>query len=439
MSEIINPNAAGIDIGSKINVVAVPEDRSDDPVRTFGTFTSDLHQLIDWLKSCRVDSVAMESTGVYWFHLYTMLVGAGIEVYLVNARHIKHVPGRKSDYVDAQWLQKLHTNGYLNASFQPDNLTRELRDIVRFRKTIVEQCATIVRRMQKAMEQMNIKLQNVISDIDGKSGRAIIKAIINGQRDPELLSKLVDKRVKTHHSKIIESLRGNWRDEQIFILKLLIEQLEHFENQLQTCDKQAEQIISQFDKKTQISIKADRKEKRQPAFNTNEYVANIYGVDVTKIPGISKSSALSIFSELGPNLQEKFPSLKQFLSWLNLVPDNEITGGKVTKRRRKKKKNRAGKAFREAANGLWNAKNPLGELLRAKKRQKGGTQAVIAVAKKIASIFYTIVTKQIDYDESQITKYQTTQMKRRIKKLEYKIKSIKSQLNHNQSLNECVI
>src|SRR5690606_39152365 len=213
MSKLVNPNAGGIDISSKEHYVAVPEGRSKECVRTFQSFTEDLHLLAQWLQSCGIETVAMESTGVYWYHLYTVLLDYGLEVYLVNARHVKNVPGRKSDVSDARWLQQLHSFGLLNGCFQPDNLTRELRNYVRQRKTLVRQMTTAVQRMQKALEQMNIKLNNVVSDRQGNTGIAIIAAILGGERNPGELAKLRDRRIKASKEVFLKSLEGTWRAE----------------------------------------------------------------------------------------------------------------------------------------------------------------------------------------------------------------------------------
>ncbi len=435
MSKLLNPNAAGIDIGSKINYVAVPEDRDAESVRSFGTYTCELKRLVDWLITCKIDTVAMESTGIYWYHLFTMLDDAGIDVYLVNAHHIKKVPGRKSDVVDAQWIQRLHSAGLLNKSFQPDNLTRKLRTIMRLRKSIIEQIGTQIQRQQKSLEQRNLKLHQVLSDIDGKSGRKIIEAIIDGQTDPIELYSHVDKRVKASRANILAALEGNWREDQLFVLEISYNQMVHLESQLQLCDKKIERIIQQFQTgpKDQ-SIKPNRKEKRQPAFNVNQYLANIYGVQVTKIPGFKNTTALTVLAEIGPDVKEKFPTLKQFLSWLNLVPDNDITGGKIVKRRRKKKHNKAGLAFRASSNALWNAKNPLGDLMRSKKAQKGASTAIIIVAKKLASIFYTMVTEKREYNEKYVMKDKANYYHSKLKKLQKSMNEVQNYLTEYQSI-----
>lgn len=439
MKKSFNSNAAGIDISSREHVVAVPEDRDNQSVKKYSTFTADLRRLILWLKKCKIDTVAMESTGVYWYHLYTMLLDTDIEVYLVNARHVKKVPGRKSDINDAQWLQQLHSYGLLNACFQPDNLTRALRTVTRQRKQIVQDMSTQTLRMHKALEQMNIKLHNVLSDITGKTGRAMIKAILEGQRDSEKLYKNVDPNVKASKEDILKSLEGNWREEQLFTLKIAYDQLLFLESQLGQCDQEAEKIISRFTTKVNKKVKPKPKKSKQPKFNVEQYLVNIYGVDVTNIPGIKATAGLTILSETSPHLQEKFPTDKQFLSWTNTVPDNDITGGKIVKSRVKKKKNKTGQAFREAANTLWRSQCPLGDMLRKRKAKKGAKSAIVYMARKLASIYYKMVTEKVEYDESQIVKNRKAYLENKLKYLTLISEKIKLQLTENQVLAPVVI
>lgn len=400
MAKIINPNAAGIDIASNVHYVAVAKDRCKNPVRNFKGFTKDLHQLAQWLFSLGIETVAMESTGSYWFQLYTILLDYGIEVCLVNAYHVKNVPGRKTDVVDAQWLQELHENGYLKACFQPDNLTREVRTYVRVRKQIVRDMAKETQRMQKAMVCMNIKLHDVISNINGETGSAIINAIINGERAPERLASLSNKRIKCSQETLIKSLEGNWRNEQLFCLKMARERYQELEKHLLRVDQESEKVIKLLGQQTveKKKIKPQPTKNKQPAFNLAQNLYNVYGVNVTAIYGFKQTTALTVFSETGVNLKAKFPTVKQFLSWLNLVPNNKISGGKILSSKVPKRRNHAGQAFREAANGLWNAQNPFGDYLRAKKNKSGAGQAIVATAKKIATIFYKMVTEKVEFD-----------------------------------------
>ncbi len=436
MAKLYNLNAAGIDISTKEYVVAVPEDRNEDYVRTYGTFTKDIHLLAKWLKECKIETIAMESTGVYWYHLYTVLLDYGFEVYLVNAQHVKNVPGRKSDVEDAQWIQELHTYGLLRASFQPDNLTRSLRNYVRQRKSIVQQMTTEIQRMQKALEQMNIKLNNVIRDICGKTGLAIISAILQGERDIDKLAELRDWRIKASKETIINSLEGNWREEQIFNLKMAYEHYFFLQKQLSKCDAQSQSVLEimaqsnsdQTSEKSKITTNKNKKNKIH--FNARDYLCRTLGVDVTNIHGIQEITALTILSETGANLKEKFPTEKQFLKWLNVVPDNKITGGKVISSKVRKKKNRAGQAFRDAASSQWKAQNPIGDYLRGKKAKSGGKQAVVATARKLASIYYKLVTEKEEFDTEILKRNSEFFLKTKLKQLTILKTRLENSLNY---------
>ena len=419
-TKLVNLNAAGIDISSKEHVVAVPEDRSERSVRTFQGFTRDLHQLAKWLQSCKVETIAMESTGVYWFDLYTILLDYGFEVYLVNAYHVKNVPGRKSDVSDARWLQELHTFGLLRGSFQPDNLTRTLRNYVRQRKHTIRQMTRETQRMQKALEQMNIKLNNVIRDLNGKTGTAIISKILEGERNPKVLAQYRDWRIKASEETLIKSLEGNWREEQIFNLRMAYKHYLFLQTQLNQCDIESEKVIERMTRNSLSKKEVDKiqKSKNNPNFNVSQYLYKALGVEVTKIYGIKEITALTIFSETGANLKEKFPTEKQFLSWLNVVPNNKITGGKVISSKVKRKKNKAGQAFRDAASSLWSAQNPIGDYLRRKKAKSGGKQAVVATARKLAAIYYKMVTQKVEFNPKFITKNKEEYLKNRLIQLE---------------------
>jgi len=429
MDKLKNSNACGIDISAKEHVVAVPEDRSSQPVRTFGTFTEDLHLLAKWLLDCKIDTIVMESTGVYWFHLYTVLTDYNFEVLLVNAQHVKRVPGRKSDVSDARWLQQLHSYGLLNGCFQPGNLTRELRDIVRLRKAIVRDMSKQIQRAQKALELMNIKLPLVMSDITGKSGSNIIKAILEGERDPHALIKHADGRLKASKQMLLKALEGNWREEQLFNLKVAWEHYQFLLTQLDQCDLQAENTLTKFDAPHDNQLPDTKyKSKNQPKFNVRNYLFSVLGTDVMQIDGFKETSALAVFSETGPCLQGKFPTDKQFLSWLNLVPDNKISGGKLLASKVKKKKNKAGQAFREAANSLWNSKSPLGDFIRLKKANIGSKSAITATARKLAAIYYKMVSDKVSFDREILNQTRRVHLLRKVTALEKNLQLAKMQL-----------
>jgi transposase len=438
MAKIVNSNAAGIDIASNIHYVAVSPDRCTTPVRSFQGFTSDLHNLAQWLVSLGIDTVAMESTGSYWYHLFTILEDYGIDVCLVNAQHVKNVPGRKTDIVDAQWLQDLHESGYLKACYQPDNLTRELRTYVRLRKQIIQDMTKETQRMQKAMIGMNIKLHDVISDITGKTGTAVVNAILSGERDAVKLSKLRNHRVKCSEETLRKSLEGNWRSDELFCLQVARDRYKELERHLLKTDNESERVIKLLSATASHNqkkkVKRHKTDKKQPQFNVEQHLFNVHGVDVTQIFGFKQTTALTVLSETGSNLQKDFPTLKQFLSWLNVVPDNKISGGKVLSSKVRKRKNHAGQAFREAANSLWNAKNPFGDYLRSKKSKSGSGQAIVATAKKIATIYYKMVTEKIEFNPYIVDGNRQQYLEKRMKSLTKSIEKLKVELSDYQSI-----
>lgn len=335
--QVINPSAAGIDVGSTFHYVAVPEDRSDTPVMRFDSFTRDLHALAKWLKECEIETVAMESTGIYWVQLFMILEQYGFEVFLVNAHHVKNVSGRKSDVSDCQWIQQLHSFGLLSASFQPEELTRSLRGYMRHRKNLTQSYATHVLHMQKAFEQMNIKLHNVLTDITDKSGQAIITAILNGERNPQSLARLANVYVKCSEEALIKSLEGNWQDEPLFELKQAYELYTIYKEKIAECDTEIEKAIQKFNPDVDTSAYKNAPRgvynKNRLNFNATLYLKDLIGVDITQIFGISEISAMEIISEVGIDMS-KWPTEKQFTSWLNLAPNNRISGGKILKGKR---------------------------------------------------------------------------------------------------------
>lgn len=404
MAKVINSKAAGIDISSKDHYVCVPAAKRKDygEVRTFGSYTVNLHEIANWLKEHKITTVAMESTGVYWIELFSVLKSYGFEVLLVNAHHIKNVPGRKTDVKDAQWIQKLHSYGFLNGSFQPDNELRTLRTLVRRRTEIVRDMSRATNRLIKSLEQMNIKTRQVIADIHGKTGSAVIRSILSGEREAKKFLAFKDVRIRSSDEDFVKALEGNWKEEQLYCMKIAQETYEFLKSQLHGMDKKIEQVLA----KMQTSQKRDLEEidpighkpKNAPRFNAKGYLKNILGVDVTKIYGLKEGSGLVILSETGYDLKKKFPTEKQFLSWLNLVPDKKVSGGKVLSKKMKKKKNKAGQAFRAGAATLWRAKNPLGDQLRSKKARKGAGPAIVSTARRLAIIYYNMVVNQNEFD-----------------------------------------
>jgi len=396
--QIVHQNAAGIDIGDMLISVAVPPGRDEVCVKEFGAFTSDLHAIAQWLKNCRIETVAMECTGVYWKNLFTMLIQYGFDVCLVNARHTRNVSGRKTDEKDAQWIQRLHTCGLLNSCFLPDDHTQTLRTLVRQRRSLTQDSTRYILRMHKALEMMNIKLHAVISNITGKTGSSIIKAIISGERKPENFLQFVDRRIKADQETILKSLQANWRSEQLFLLEQSYRMHLSAQQEIQLCERQIESALQTFTAPASqgvIEQAAPRikkaKTNNQPTFNTREYLKSIYGVDVLDIYGISEIGALEILAETGTDLG-KWPTEKHFVSWLNLCPNNKISGGKlISSHMLKKKPNPASQAFRTAANSLQRSNHWLGDYFRRMKSKGGNKYAIVASSRKLAIIYYKMV------------------------------------------------
>ena len=395
---IVNPDAAGIDVSATMHAVAVPVGRDSEHVKEFGAFTEDLHSIAQWLLQCRITTVAMESTGVYWKQLFAILIQYGFKVSLVNARHVKNVTGRKTDMDDAQWIQKLHSCGLLNSCFLPDDATETLRSLVRHRKSLLEDSSKYVHRMQKSLELMNVKIHSVISDIMGKTGKAIIESILSGQREPASFLQHIDPRIKADKDTILKSLNGNWRDEQLFLLEQNYELHKLIENRITICETKIEAVLQMHAAiandgivEPAAVIVSKKKKKNDPAFSVQSYLLKIHKVDVTAIFGISSGTALEILAETGTDLS-KWESEKHFVSWLNLCPNNKITGGKlISSMVMKRKAGAATQAFRAAANTLQRSDHWLGDYFRRMKAKGGNKYAIIATARKLAIIYYKMV------------------------------------------------
>jgi transposase len=429
---VINPRVAGVDVSDKEMIVAFPIEDSHLEVRSFPCFTSDLESLASCLKEHGIESVAMESTGVYWESLFRLLKDHRFEVCLVNAKHVKNVTGRKEDESDAEWIQKLHSCGLLHASFQPDNQTRALRSIVRHRQNLVRTATTYLNRMQKAMELMNIKLHTVISDIDGKTGLRIIQAILAGEHNPQVLAQLTDPRIKASREEIIKSLEGHWAPEHLFELRHCYELYSIHQQKIQECDREIEsqlrtQIAANHDGvlPTIPSVPRKRSSKHQVSFNLTANLIELNGVDVTHVTGISEISALTIFSEVGPDMS-KWKTEHHFTSWLGLAPNTKKSGGKVISSRIPKKKHYAGQAFRVAASSLYHSKTPLGDYYRRIRAQAGPNKAVVATARKLAIIVYKMVQNQSAFNPQALSDYQQKYNQKKINQLKKKIASLEA-------------
>jgi len=424
---VINPTAAGIDVSDTEMMVAYPINSEQLEIRVFGCFTRDLHSIAKCLKENGTTTIAMESTGVYWVALFLLLQEYGFEVYLVNAKHVKNVTGRKDDESDAEWIQKLHSCGLLSASFQPDNMERTLRSMVRHRKNLVQTSSTYINRMQKAMELMNIKLHTIISDIDGKTGLLIIEAILTGERDPEVLADLRDKRIKASREDIIKSLEGHWTTEHLFELRQCYQLYCTHRQMIEECEREIEkQLVEQIALKNEGIIPDIPKVKRKVSgkhkapFNLTAYLKEILGVDVTEVFGISELSALTILSEVGRDMT-KWKTEHHFTSWLGLTPNTKISGGKVISSRIKKKKHHAGQAFRIAANSLYNSKSPLGDYYRRIRAKAGAAKAVVATARKLAIIYYKMVANKEAFNPKALQDYHQKYKEKKINQLKKKL------------------
>ena len=437
---LVRPNAAGIDVGSTFHAVAVPPGRDEPRVRTFGAMTSDLQQIVDWLKKCGIDSVGMESTGVYWKGIFTALIQNGFEVSLTNATQVRNVTGRKNDEDDAMWIQKLHSCGLLKSSYLPDDEQSALRTLVRYRKTLTEDYSRCVLRMEKSLELMNIKVYTVIKDITGKTGTRIIEAILAGERNPKNFLPFVDGRVKASKDAIEKSLEGNWRAEHLFTLRSCYELFKFYKQSIAQCDGQIEQHLQRFDarqnegvfeplKKIESDLKTPgkkKKNKNSPLIDIRKYLQNIHGVDVMEIYGISDISALQILGETGTDLN-KWENEKHFTSWLNLCPNNKITGGKiVSSKLMKKKPNLSSQSFRNAANAVQRSNHWLGDYFRRMKSKGGNKYAIVTTANKIATIYYKIVQNKEAFKPVDLKQYQDRYKKAKIAYLERKLKQLKN-------------
>jgi transposase len=408
---ILEPNAAGIDIGAREIFIAVPPDRDEHPVRVFSTFTEDLQKMAKWLVSCGITTAAMESTGVYWIPLYDVLEQHGVKPCLVNARGMKNVPGRRTDWHECQWLQFLHSVGLLRAAFRPEGDICAVRSLMRHRAELVEMTSQHIQHMHKALTQMNVQIQHVISDITGLTGLAIVDRIIEGERDPAVLAKLRDWRIKASEETIRKSLEGNWRPEHVFTLKQSRNSYRHYQEQIAVCDEEIEKRLVAFQPRVdpeQRPLPPDRKRQQhsrkkkngnpKTGFDLRTESYKLFGVDLTQIPGLM-AMILTLFSEVGRDMS-RWPTAGHFVSWLALCPDNDISGGRVLWRGMRRVRNRAGHLFRLAAYSLHHDETPLGDYLRRMKSKLGPAAATTATAHKIAIIFYTMVKKQVEYDES---------------------------------------
>jgi transposase len=432
---VLESNAAGVDIGATEIYVAVPPDRDPQPVRRFSTFTQDLMAASDWLERCGITTVAMESTGVYWIPLFQMLEARGLKVCLVNARHVKNVPGRKSDVSDCQWLQYLHAVGLLRASFRPEQQVCAVRSLTRYRESLVEMAAVHLQHMQKALDQMNLQLHHVISDLSGTTGMAILDAVLAGERDPKKLARLRDPRIKADEATISRSLVGDYRREHLFTLRQSVTAYRQYQELMAGCDVEIERMLEEFSSAAEggagplpPSAKHRQKPRRNELkFDLRGHLYRIFGVDLTAVPGINAQTAHTLLAEVGCDLSA-FPNASAFASWMGLCPDNRVSGGKVLSARTRKVKNRLARALRLGAQSLFRSQSWLGQFYRRMRAKLGAPKAITAAAHKLARILFHLLTTNQPYDESVFAQQQIQNNQRIHRKLQQQAKSYGYQL-----------
>jgi len=422
--EQIQRNAAGIDVGATEVYVCVPAGRDDERVRSYATFTADLHRLADWLVHCGVETVAMESTGVYWITLYDILEARGLRVYLVNARHLKNVSGRKSDVSDCEWLYQLHTYGLLRGSFHPPDDIRALRALARHREMLVSYRAAHIQHMQKALELMNLKLTYVLSDITGETGMQIIRAILTGERDPQVLATYRHGRCKQSEAEIAKALSGNYRQEHLFTLQQALNLYETYGQQIAAEDAEMERLHKALpppddghaSQAKPPQPKSRKRRKNQAHFDLTQALYQVTGVDLTQIDGIEALTAQTIITEIGWDVSP-WRTEKHFTSWLGLCPNNDVTGGKVKRRSTRKTSQRVATALRVAAQSLARSESALGAFYRRIKARHGAPKAIVATAHKLARIVYYLLKHRTDYQDPGVDYYNQQQRERTINRL----------------------
>lgn len=435
MLHTLKQNAAGIDIGATEIYIAVPHDRDHKPVRHFDTFTADLHDAAKWLKACGIDSIAMESTGVYWIPVFQILESYGFEVVLVNARHVKNVPGRKTDVQDCQWLQYLHSVGLLRGSHRPPQEVCAVRSLLRHRDGLVKTAASHIQHMQKALTQMNLQIHNVISDITGVTGLAILDAILSGERAPQKLAALKNGRIKATKDTIAKSLEGDYLPEHVFTLKQSLQVYRYYHQMIAECDCEIENHLNNIDSRVDVSknplpppTSSSRRGKgNEPNFDLRTHMYRIIGTDLTRIEGISAVTAHVFFSEVGCDVS-KFATVGNFTSWLNLCPGNKISGGKVLSSQTLPGKNRLARALQISAMSLWRSQSYLGNYYRRKRAKNGAPSAITDTAHKLARIMYHLVKTGKQFDESVFNTQEEAHQKRVLINLNKRAKSMGFQL-----------
>ena len=423
---MMNPNAAGIDIGMDEMWVSVRADRDAEPVRRFGMNTPDLLAVAEWLKACGVETVAMESTGVYWIPLYEVLEERGFRVYLVNARHAKNLPGRKKDETDAQWLRRLHTFGLLNNSFRPEGEMCAVRAYMRHRADLIEHRADHIQHMQKALHQMNVRLSPTVKDITGVTGMAIIRSIIAGERDAATLARLRDPRCAQPEAEFINALTGHYRDEHVFALKQAVALYDAYTQQILECDQELERKFSALKPIHDSTLppldttdKRNTHSKNAPAYDGRTLLYQLLGVDLVAVNGLNEVTTQIIISEIGTDMSQ-WEDDKHFCSWLGLAPHNDISGGKLLRSRTLKTHNRAGQAFRLAAQAVSKTDTAYGAFYRRMRAKHGSKKAIVATAHKIARAVYFMLKNHTPFHDTNAEEYTQREREREIARLKKK-------------------
>jgi transposase len=421
--ERINLDVAGIDCGSAEHYVAVPSDRDPECVRSFRTFTGDLIRLADWLRACGVKSVAMEATGVYWIPIYEILEAQGFAVILVNARHVKNVPGRKTDVLDCEWLRDLHSFGLLRGSFRPEDRIVALRGYLRHRDTLAQDAGALVQRMQKALVQMNLQLPLVITDITGTTGMLILRDIVAGRTDPHTLARHRDYRCHASEAEIVAALTGNYRPEHVFALKQNLELFDEHHRQLAACDAVIEshlqRLIAELPALVAPVPEARTKRKRrpqEPAFDVRVDLCRLTGTDLSQVEGIGPYAALRLVSEIGTDMS-RWRTEQHFTSWLTLAPQNKISGGRLLSSRTAPSANRAANILRLAAMSVSRTQTALGAFYRRLAARLGKAKAITATARKMAILVYRMLKGELVYQDPGPEAYDMQQRKRVLRRL----------------------
>jgi len=435
--DVVHADAAGIDIGNESHFVAVPPARDAEPVREFGSWTADLERMAAWLKSCGIETVAMQSTGVYWFAVYDVLEKHGLKVFLVNASHTKNLPGRKSDVQESQWLMKLHTYGLLRNSFRPPEEIRPIRAVWRLRDRHVQDAARSIQHMQKSLTSMNVQLANAISDIGGVSGQAIIRSILAGERDAHKLARLRDRRIKASQEEVARSLEGNWQEDQLFELQQAVDEYDFRQKQLTECDRKLQSYLAVLPSRlvppadtgnVTLPPHASKKKKRRAkktgggnapqSFDLAAELKRVTGVDAIRIEGVNLMTIQTVVAELGTELGKWWPTEQHFASWLSLSPKRDVSGGKVIRHTREKSRNRVAGILRLAATSLLRSDSYLGARYRNLRARLGAPKAIKAMARYLSCIIYRLFTKGQAWVDRGVEQFEQNRRTRDLAKLQ---------------------